>query len=139
MPEFNWDVLLDDSMPRRTHSRHGRDEDRKRRKERRRKQRIESKMRELFSGCAIGIVNTDILTTEELEFLKGQYREAVARRLDYWPISKRINNKIRRYAHKHKATGLSLHTIICSDRLTINNLIEGSYTMTYPIDYVPFI
>lgn len=82
-----------------------RDLERKRRKVRRTKIRIKRKVVILLTNCPSRILEENILTEEEVETLAFVYRQARRRELNYYPISKSIHNRIRRYVHHHRIIG----------------------------------
>lgn len=78
-------------------------------KEYRRRRRVKLMVYTLLGNCSIQILNTEYLNPEEVDTLKAIVRQVNREALNYYPISKVVHSKIRRYNHLHpRREGTSL-------------------------------
>lgn len=74
-------------------------------KEYRRRRRVKLMVYTLLGNCSIQILNTEYLNPEEVDTLKAIVRQVNREALNYYPISKVVHSKIRRYNHLHPRRG----------------------------------
>lgn len=78
-------------------------------KEYRRRRRVKLMVYTLLGNCSIQILNTEYLNPEEVDTLEAIVRQVNREALNYYPISKVVHSKIRRYNHLHpRREGTSL-------------------------------
>lgn len=67
----------------------------------RRHTRMQMKVTTLLQSCSCEIIDKNLLNSDDIAVLREAYVMVRSRDIDYYPIPKRLNKKLRQYVHDH--------------------------------------